>query len=188
MEKIIVLKEQWKALKDCMPGKKELRDTLKTLYISDKGYMAACDGRRLLTIAKDPNLAYPEPGAYKIIAEENASAVHYNLIAEKTEHEYPDVERVIPAPLVHLYERTTAKDTENFSICYHILLKLGRAINPDYIKPVRYLQSEKIIMAAQAGKETDHAAPLIMLGKHADQEYRYIVLPMSLCDDMMVKL
>lgn len=185
MEKIVMVSDEIKALKKCI-SRDETREILNAIYITEK-YIAVTDGRRLLVLDQDPDAPRPNvvPAAYKIHAVNKIDKIFSEVVIEKIDGQYPDIESVIPDPAPALWSRKIEKDTYNFMIGYNLLIKTGRAINIDYLEPLRIMAPDTFLVHTQTGQETDATRPLLLSWPCSGGRARYIVLPMTLDLDLM---
>lgn len=100
MEKILIGKQQWQALKKfTWKDDDDTRPMLAGLYIDAKR-VVTCDGRSLLSVPRETTSA-PDScngSAWKVISENKKFSAHFTeLVIEKIDAEYPDIDKVIPA-------------------------------------------------------------------------------------------
>jgi hypothetical protein len=185
MEKIMMLTNEIKALQKCI-SKDATRYILNAIYITDK-YMAATDGRRLLVLDQYSDAPRPAvvPAAYKIHAVSKINKIISEVVLEAIEGQYPDIESVIPSPAPALWSRKLHKDTYNFMLGYNLLIKTGRAINIDYLEPLRIMAPDKFLVHTKTDHETDATKPLLLSWPCSGGRARYIVLPVTLDLDLM---
>lgn len=143
MEKILMEKELWRVMDKTRAGKTESRESLKGLIVYP-GHLAACDGRMAVTITDE---AYGheggdlEPGAYDVIAVNKYSKLFVELVLEKSDHEAPDVVKVIPNACgvdSDCWFMDILPEKENYSnisaAVVRLFKKTGNAYNHKYIE------------------------------------------------------
>ena len=177
MDKVLILTENWQILKKAMPGKKEDREAMKRIHVTEK-WIYVTNGRIAVRMIRD-HASIKDPGTYEIIsAGKGESAGFTALILERDEiNTFPDVGRVFPEKdggehvMIELFP---AKDDSGLSISKAMIdlyKHTGNAFNYTILEILasnRYgwsahKQGERGAGGAAYLKSTDHTAEAVIL-------------------------
>jgi len=97
MKKVLIATDNYKLIKNMLPGKEEYRDQLKGINITNKHIEVTngrCAARIDINLMSEPIAA----GTYKIISATKYDKLHTELVLELREDtQYPDMAKIFPA-------------------------------------------------------------------------------------------
>lgn len=182
MEKILISDSIWKALDKCR-STDEAREAIRTIHVT-KDHIETTDGRMLLRayLADNGAISASPAGVYNVISSAKFGGGLVQVILEKTEYDYPNTDRVIPAAgnsseaiTVELKEERSAPGYNLSRALAKIFRHTGAALNYEFLK--------RLAPMAEAWTVSNKSADVVRLDiERASFRFTAVIMPIKLED------